>query len=141
MPLSASKPATQATFLKVVDEVAPLMVVHHTASKHHKKPGPRWDWDMMTGTFANNPVLDDLIDKASQPARGLTWWIRNVHPQDRSRIMDAMSRCTEQRLPTLQYEYRLRCRSGNYIPVRDKVFITYVAGFPVRMRGFTAMVE
>ncbi len=105
----------------------------------HKKEGPRWVWNMLEGTFSGNGSLTEITGYANQPSSGLASWMRNIHSQDRARVMESIARCTDKRQSSCSNLYQLRGRDGRYRLVRDKVFIQYSGGFPVMMQGFVQL--
>jgi PAS domain S-box-containing protein len=63
-------------------------------------------------------------------------WRDRIHPNDYDRIMALNEAVFTQAIPVFLYEYRLRCRDGNYIWVYDRALVVWNdAGQPIRMVG------
>ena len=95
-----------------------------------------WEWDMQTGNIFRNDALMDMIGYQSEEKKGLTWWLRRIHPEDRNRVSDKVKDTTEKNLQSWRDEYRFKCADGNYKHMHDKGYIVYENGLPVKMIGF-----
>ncbi len=94
-----------------------------------------WEWDMQTGQMFGNETLMQMIGYLADNARGLTWWLRQIHPEDRNRVADRVKEATDALQQSWQEEYRFRCADGSYKFVQDKGFVVYENGLPVKMIG------
>ncbi len=94
-----------------------------------------WEWDMQTGQIYRNEALMEMTGFFPQASRGLSWWLRRIHPEDRTRVGETVRKSTEAGLFSWQEEYRFKCADGTYKPMRDKGFIVYENGLPVKMIG------
>ncbi|MEO5564892.1 MAG: PAS domain-containing protein, partial [Chitinophagaceae bacterium] len=47
-----------------------------------------WEWDMQTGHMQQNEILLEMTGYQPDHSKGLSWWLRQIHPSDRSRISD-----------------------------------------------------
>lgn len=94
-----------------------------------------WEWDMQTGHIFRNDALMDMIGYQVDDPRGLSWWLRRIHPEDRNRVSDKVKESTDKSLQSWQDEYRFKCADGNYKFMRDKGYIVYENGLPVKMIG------
>ena len=94
-----------------------------------------WEWDMQTGTIFRNDALMDIIGYQMDNPRGLSWWLRRIHPEDRNRVSDKVKDSTDKNLQSWQDEYRFKCADGNYKYMQDKGYIVYENGLPVKMIG------
>jgi PAS domain S-box-containing protein len=94
-----------------------------------------WEWDMQTGQIFRNDALMDLIGYHTDIPKGLSWWLRRIHPEDRNRVGDAVKQSTEEGRHSWEGEYRFKCADGEYKHMRDKGFIVYENGLPVKMIG------
>jgi PAS domain S-box-containing protein len=79
--------------------------------------------------------LMDMIGYQQEENRGLTWWFRRIHPDDRNRVSDKVKDIAEKGLHSWEDEYRLKCADGNYKHMHDKGFVVYENGLPVKMIG------
>ena len=94
-----------------------------------------WEWDMQTGQIYRNELLMDMIGYHHDDAKGLSWWLRRIHPDDRNRVSDKVKEASETNQHSWQDEYRFKCADGNYKHIQDKGFIIYENGLPVKMIG------
>lgn len=63
-------------------------------------------------------------------------WVDSVHPEDEDRILKGIEGAIRDGATFWEGEYRLRMRSGEFIPVRERASILHDdAGAPVRMIG------
>ncbi|HUR65690.1 MAG TPA: PAS domain-containing protein, partial [Chitinophagaceae bacterium] len=67
--------------------------------------------------------------------KGLSWWLRRIHPEDRDRVSDAVKLSTDNNKQSWEEEYRFKCADGTYKHMRDKGFIVYENELPVKMIG------
>lgn len=94
-----------------------------------------WEWDMQTGQIFRNDALMDLIGYHTDIPKGLSWWLRRIHPEDRNRVGDAVKQSTEEGKQSWEGQYRFKCADGEYKHMRDKGYIVYENGLPVKMIG------
>ncbi|HMR91042.1 MAG TPA: PAS domain-containing protein, partial [Chitinophagaceae bacterium] len=94
-----------------------------------------WEWDMQSGHIFRNETLMTMIGYQQDNSRGLSWWLRRIHPHDRDRVADTVKEATENNQQYWQEEYRFRCADGAYKHIRDKGFVVYENGLPVKMIG------
>jgi PAS domain S-box-containing protein len=94
-----------------------------------------WEWDMQTGQIFRNDALMDMIGYQPVESRGLSWWLRRVHPEDRNRIADKVKERADEGKQTWEEEYRFKCADGAYKHMHDKGYIVYENGLPVKMIG------
>jgi PAS domain S-box-containing protein len=94
-----------------------------------------WEWDMQTGKIFRNDALMDMIGYQLDNPKGLSWWFRRIHPEDRNRVSDVVKDSTDNGRQSWQDEYRFKCADGEYKYMRDKGYIVYENGLPVKMIG------
>ena len=94
-----------------------------------------WEWDMQTGKIFRNEALLDMIGYPTEETKGLSWWLRRVHPEDRNRVSDKVKETTEKNQISWIDEYRFKCADGSYKHIRDRGFVMYENGLPVKMIG------
>ena len=94
-----------------------------------------WEWDMQTSHIFRNDALMDMIGYHLEEPKGLSWWLRRIHPEDRNRISDKVKDTTEKGLQSWEDEYRFKCADGNYKHMHDKGYVVYENGLPVKMIG------
>lgn len=94
-----------------------------------------WEWDMINGTVFRNEALMDLIGYQQDDNKGLTWWFRRIHPTDRLRVSRKIRERTDNKEHTWEDEYSFKCADGSFKHMRDKGYIVYENGLPVKMIG------
>jgi PAS domain S-box-containing protein len=94
-----------------------------------------WEWDMQTGNIFRNDALMDMIGYQLEQSKGLSWWLRRIHPEDRNRVSDKVKDTTEKNLQSWTEEYRFKCADGHYKHMHDKGYVVYENGLPVKMIG------
>lgn len=94
-----------------------------------------WEWDMQSGTIFRNDSLMDMLGYQADAPKGLSWWLRRIHPDDRNRVSNKVKESTELNKQSWQEEYMFKCADGTYKSVRDKGYIVYENGLPVKMIG------
>ncbi|MGZ8509225.1 MAG: PAS domain-containing protein [Chitinophagaceae bacterium] len=94
-----------------------------------------WEWDMQTGQIFRNETLMEMIGYQLDNSRGLSWWLRRIHPDDRNRLADKIKEATDNLQQSWQDEYRFKCSDGSYKHVEDKGFVVYENGLPIKMIG------
>jgi PAS domain S-box-containing protein len=94
-----------------------------------------WEWDMQTGYIFRNDALMDMIGYQLGDQKGLSWWLRRIHPEDRDRVSDKVKESTDHNRQSWEDEYRFKCADGLYKHMRDKGYIVYENGLPVKMIG------
>ncbi len=94
-----------------------------------------WEWDMQTGQIFRNEALMEMIGYNTDIPKGLSWWLRRIHPEDRNRVGDTVKQRTDEGKQSWEGEYRFKCADGEYKYMRDKGFIVYENGLPVKMIG------
>jgi len=94
-----------------------------------------WEWDMQTGKIFRNEVLMEMIGYQPDNSKGLSWWLRRIHPDDRNRVSDKVKEATDTNQQSWQDEYRFKCADGQYKHIQDKGFVIYENGLPVKMVG------
>ncbi len=94
-----------------------------------------WEWDMQTGHIFRNDALMDMIGYQAEDKKGLSWWLRRIHPEDRNRLSDKVKDTTDNNLQSWEDEYRFKCADGQYKYMHDKGFVVYENGLPIKMIG------
>lgn len=94
-----------------------------------------WEWDMQTGQIFRNETLMEMIGYQLDNSKGLSWWLRRIHPEDRNRLADKIKEATDSHQQSWQDEYRFKCADGTYKHIEDKGFVVYENGLPVKMIG------
>lgn len=94
-----------------------------------------WEWDMQTGHIFRNDALMDMMGYYEDNSKGLSWWLRRIHREDRDRVTDKIKEAVDNGHQTWKDEYRFRCEDGRYIHIQDKGFVVYENGLPIKMIG------
>lgn len=94
-----------------------------------------WEWDMQTGQIFRNEALMEMIGYQLDNSKGLSWWLRRIHPDDRNRLADKVKEATDNCQQSWHDKYRFKCADGSYKHIEDKGFVVYENGLPVKMIG------
>src|SRR5258706_249706 len=94
-----------------------LLTLTHAASN------AIWEWDMQTGKIFRNEMLMEMIGYHPDDSKGLSWWLRRIHPEDRNRVSDKVKEATDANQHSWQDEYRFKCADGKYKHIQDKGFV------------------
>jgi PAS domain S-box-containing protein len=94
-----------------------------------------WEWDMQTGHIFRNDALMALVGFQLDDAKGLSWWLRRIHPEDRNRVTDKIKDATDKGQHSWNDEYRFKCSDGTYKHIQDHGYVVYENGLPVKMIG------
>jgi PAS domain S-box-containing protein len=94
-----------------------------------------WEWDMQTGHIFRNESLMNMIGYQGEEAKGLSWWLRRIHPEDRNRVTDKIKEATDNGQHSWEDKYRFKCFDGEYKHIQDKGYVVYENGLPVKMIG------
>jgi PAS domain S-box-containing protein len=94
-----------------------------------------WEWDMQTGYIFRNDALMDMIGYQTDDSKGLSWWLRRIHPEDRNRVTDKIKEATDHGHHSWEDEYRFKLADGSYKHVHDRGYVVYENGLPVKMIG------
>jgi PAS domain S-box-containing protein len=94
-----------------------------------------WEWDMQSGQMVHNDTLPELFGYKPNTVRGLSWWLRQIHPEDRNRIADKVRDAIAKHEQSWTDEYRFKCADNHYKHIQHKGFVVYENGLPVKMIG------
>ena len=94
-----------------------------------------WEWDMKTGHIFRNDMLRNMIGYSINESKGLAWWLRLIHPEDRNRVGDKIKNVTDQGLQSWEDEYRIKCADGEYKHIHDHGYVVYENGLAIKMIG------
>ena len=96
-----------------------------------------WDWDLVTNQVKwNEGVRTRFGYTGEQVEPEATWWVENVHPDDRDRITHGIHEVIDGEGERWNAEYRFRRADGTFAEVFDRGRVVRDgAGKPVRMVG------
>ncbi len=94
-----------------------------------------WDWNMETGQIFRNQPLLKLIGYHEEKPDGLSWWYKQIHPEDREKVEEKIQHILATGEKAWEQEYRFLCADGSYKIVMDRGFVVYQQNKPVRMVG------
>ena len=99
-----------------------------------------WDWDLGSGRIYLSPRWHAILGRAGAIGSAVTddpaAWFALVHPDDISRLRDAIDAHLEGRTPHLESEHRMRHADGTWRWVMTRgLAIHDVDGRPTRMAG------
>jgi PAS domain S-box-containing protein len=140
-------PVNGAGGKKMVGGHAVNLTDKHTAEKKLREANERlillsratsdaiWEWDMQTGHIFRNDALMEMVGFQLDDAKGLSWWLRRIHPEDRNRVTDKIKDATDKGQHSWNDEYRFKCADGVYKHIQDHGYVVYENGLPVKMIG------
>ena len=64
---------------------------------------------MQTGQIFRNETLMEMIGYQQDNSKGLSWWLRRIHPEDRNRLADKIKEATDNVQQSWQDQYRFKC--------------------------------
>jgi two-component system, NarL family, sensor histidine kinase UhpB len=83
-----------------------------------------WDYDMITEkVFYNERLMTIFGYSKEELSNNTTWWEKNIHADDKERVMTRMNNLLEKNKTTWEDEYRFRCKNGDYKIVFDRSYI------------------
>ncbi|MBZ5568586.1 MAG: PAS domain S-box protein [Acidobacteriia bacterium] len=96
-----------------------------------------WDWDLVTGKGWWNENLQTTFGYAPNEIEpGVEGWKSHIHPDDRERVVQSITRAIEGGQVSWVDEYRFLRRDGSYADVLDRGHVSRNAdGRPLRMVG------
>ncbi|MEW6211599.1 MAG: PAS domain S-box protein, partial [Acidobacteriota bacterium] len=99
-----------------------------------------WDWDLVTNDVWWNEGVTTLFGyDAEQVGPDADWWSKNIHPQDKERIISSVHEVINSGGQFWTGEYRYRRADGTYAFVMDRGYVMRDdEGRPVRMVGAMA---
>jgi two-component system cell cycle sensor histidine kinase/response regulator CckA len=100
-----------------------------------------WEWDLTTGKAVwSQRTLEMLGYQEDELEPDLKTWKRLVHPDDWPNITEALNLHIKGKLPTLEVEYRILNKSGDWrwVQIRGKVISAAADGKPTMVAGVLA---
>lgn len=100
-----------------------------------------WELDVRTNSTHRSPtLLRSLAIDASLLDRGYAAWMALIHPDDVTRVSEAIDRHLEGTSDAIELEYRVRAGDGTWHTLMDRgrVVERDAAGRPVRILGISA---
>ncbi len=96
-----------------------------------------WDWDIVHNHMHYNDGIRNMLGFHKwESDNSVDWWKKNIHPEEREKIIDLLEECFIKGQQTLQMEYRYLCGNGSYMNILDRAYIIYDQfKKPVRMIG------
>lgn len=97
-----------------------------------------WDWDIQTNTTFSSAQWKQMLGYDDNDiGDSVPEWHALIHPEDQPIIDDAVKMHLTGLAPHYEAEYRVRCKNGDYLWVRDygEVFKRDKQGKPLRMLG------
>ncbi|RYF37336.1 MAG: PAS domain S-box protein, partial [Cytophagaceae bacterium] len=96
-----------------------------------------WDWDLATGHVRWNESMAQVFRIAPEHVLPTAdWWVDNIHPADRDRIVHDIHEVIDGADSTWTDEYRFRRGDGTYAVALDRGYVLRDAsGKALRMIG------
>jgi two-component system, NarL family, sensor histidine kinase UhpB len=83
-----------------------------------------WDYDLVTGFTVYNQNMHAMFGYSSVEMRqNKRWWEANLHPQDKSRIINSLNQTLLTDTDTWKGQYLFQCKDGTYKTVHERIFI------------------
>jgi PAS domain S-box-containing protein len=99
-----------------------------------------WDWNILTGELTWNEGMETLFGyRPGNLEPEIDWWRRQLHPDERKRVMDSIATAIERGEDYWTADYRFRRADGQYAIVTDRGVISRDDhGRAIRMLGTMA---
>jgi PAS domain S-box-containing protein len=96
-----------------------------------------WDWDVPAGRVVYSPRWKQMRGLSeAEVTESEEEWSGRIHPEDRSRVMDAVKAHLDGRTPTFSEEYRVQHKDGRWIWILDRgIARRDASGQVIRMAG------
>ena len=96
-----------------------------------------WDWDVERNSLEWNDGTKSFFGyEPDIVGSDLTWWIENIHPEDRTRVVNSLHAVIESGASIWSSEYQFRCYDGTYAMVLDRGYVVHDdTGKAIRMVG------
>ncbi len=97
-----------------------------------------WDYDIANNEAFVDETWADIFGYALEDIpSNINWWLRVIHPDDRSTVVEAWDAHVEGSTPFFEAEHRVKSKSGewNWILNRGKVVARDRDGNPLRASG------
>ncbi len=102
---------------------------------NHPTSTANWEWNMTSNHIYHNAAMQQLIGFPTTSSKNLGWWLSRIHPDDCKRVRDSIKNVLDNLGHNWVCEYRFKNKVGGYITVRDRGFVIYQDGQPLRMVG------
>jgi PAS domain S-box-containing protein len=97
-----------------------------------------WDWDIVRDTTWRGEGIRSVFGYGPEEATAPDFWSSRIHPDDRDRVLGALSRFLESAESGFTAEYRVRRKDGTYASVLERGYaVRSSEGKAVRMVGAT----
>ncbi|GFO68343.1 hypothetical protein GMLC_19220 [Geomonas limicola] len=97
-----------------------------------------WDWNIATGEVKRNERWAAMLGYTMEEIRfTVENWDTLIHPEDRAEVWRSINDHLAGKTPLHAAEYRMRCKDGQWIWIRDRAMIVEYGpdGAPLRMCG------
>jgi two-component system sensor histidine kinase UhpB len=85
-----------------------------------------WDWDIISNKMLYNASITKMFGyEKAEITNVLEWWDKNIHPDDFMMVSRSLAEVFDNKLETIQLEYRFRCADGTYKHIYDRAFVIY----------------
>ncbi len=86
-----------------------------------------WDWDVATNKTIWNGALYTVFGYHDEDTNNhsFNWWENNIHPDDREKAKESFDNKIMNKETTWIYEYRFRCKNGEYKYIYDRSYFLY----------------
>ena len=85
-----------------------------------------WDWDIINNTILYNDGITKMFGYQYQETDNvIEWWKKNIHFDDRERVLRKINDHIENGLQNWQDEYRYCCADGTYKDIFDRGYVLF----------------
>jgi PAS domain S-box-containing protein len=97
-----------------------------------------WRLHVPSGSLTRNDVFLRLVQASAEDFRdGVNSWVNRIHPSDRKEVLEKHRRMMAGELSAYWVDYRVRCTTGGWAPLRARVVMMDVdaEGHPLSVCG------
>ncbi len=95
-----------------------------------------WDWNLARNTVWWSDNFTAVYGHAGEETGSRTFWVENIHPDDRERVRNSITRAVNNKQSQWSEGYRLRRADGTYAHVLDRGYLMLDEyATPYRMLG------
>ncbi len=124
------------SYFKQLDEALKISEDRWTLALQGSNDGI-WDWNVQTNELFFSPRAKEMLGyEKDENHQNLTDWEKQIHPEDRERVLQALWDHLNRKTHHYRTEYRIRCKDGQYkwILHRGQALWNH-QGDPLRMVG------
>ena len=95
-----------------------------------------YDWNLKEDKIWRSPNTELIFGYKKEELSHINWWQKNIHPDDKTRVIDELIQINHSVKGFWSTEYRFKRGNGEYIYILDRAYFAFdESGEPVRMIG------